>query len=161
MLIYLDFDGVLHPDEVYVVKGKIVLKSEGALFLFFYRLVEAIDDRLDVKIVLSTSWVREVGFRMAKSVLPESLQDRVIGGTYHTKIRTGWDTDSGDSWVGQSRYQQIAADRARRPEHQKWIAIDDDVAGWAESARGNLVQTDPALGLGDDKAFARLVSLLS
>ena len=34
MLIYLDFDGVLHPDEVYVVKGKIVLKSEGALFMW-------------------------------------------------------------------------------------------------------------------------------
>jgi hypothetical protein len=33
MILYLDFDGVLHPDEVYIVKGKVVLRAEGTLFM--------------------------------------------------------------------------------------------------------------------------------
>lgn len=94
-------------------------------------------------------------------MLPEALQERVIGATFHTRMAGGWDTDSRDDWFGRTRYQQIEADFKRREVGQKWLAVDDDVRGWASSAKGNLVQTDPSLGLGDDKAFARLVSLLS
>lgn len=115
----------------------------------------------DVHVVLSTSWVRELGFAKAKAALPESVQQRVIGSTYHAKINLGWESGSEDCWAGRSRYQQIAADRARRQCGENWIAIDDDVVGWPGNAKGNLVQTDPALGLGDDAAFARLITLLA
>lgn len=33
MILFLDFDGVLHPDEAYLVKGRPVLRTEGALFI--------------------------------------------------------------------------------------------------------------------------------
>jgi hypothetical protein len=114
-----------------------------------------------VRVVLPTSWVREVGFRKAKAALPEKIQERIIGSTFHTRMAGGWDTDSGDDWCGKTRYQQIAADLRRRAAGQKWVPIDDDVKGWAESARGNLVQTDPARGLGDDATLERLVTLLA
>ena len=152
MHIYLDFDGVLHPDEVYVVRGKVVLKAEGSLFMWAPRLAEALTDRTDVCIVLSTSWVREVGFDAAKLALPSAIQEKVIGSTYHSKM-------CGD-WYSKSRYQQIAGDRSRRGIDQRWLAIDDDVEGWPESARGNLIQTHPDRGLGDDAAFTRLINLL-
>jgi hypothetical protein len=161
MILYLDFDGVLHPDEVYIVEGKVVLRAEGTLFMWADRLAEALADRPGVRVVLSTSWVREVGFIKAKAALPEAIQKRVIGSTFHTSMAGGWATDSSDDWRDRTRYQQIAADIRRRAIGQKWVAIDDDVEGWAESARGNLVQTDPARGLGDDAALARLVALLA
>ena len=161
MILYLDFDGVLHPDEVYIVKGKVVLRAEGTLFMWADRLAEALADRPAVRVVLSTSWVREVGFRKAKASLPEMIQQLVIGSTFHTRMVGGWNTDSGDDWFGKTRYQQIVSDLRRREIGQKWVAVDDDVKGWAESARGNLVQTDPARGLGDDATFARLVDLLA
>ncbi|MDA7087672.1 HAD domain-containing protein [Pseudomonas sp. SA3-5] len=160
MLLYLDFDGVRHPDEVYIVKGKIVLKAEGELFMWANRLVEALANRSDVQIVLSTSWVREVGFLKAKAALPETILERVIGSTFHTRMASGWHSDSSDNWRGKTRYQQITSDLRRRATGQKWVAIDDDMEGWASSARGNLVQTDPAQGLGDEATFARLVALL-
>ena len=57
MILYLDFDGVLHPDEVYIVKDKVVLRAEGRLFMWADRLAEALADRPAVRVVLSTSWV--------------------------------------------------------------------------------------------------------
>lgn len=161
MILYLDFDGVLHPDEVYIVKGKVVLRAEGKLFMWADRLAEALADRPAVRVVLSTSWVREVGFRKAKAALPEMIQERVIGSTFHTRMAGGWATDSGGDWFGKTRYEQIASDVRRRGIGQQWVAVDDDVKGWSESARGNLVQTDPARGLGDEVTFAHLVGLLS
>lgn len=125
------------------------------------RLAEFLADRPAVRVVLSTSWVREVGFSKAKEALPEMILKRVIGSTFHSGMAGGWATDSGDDWREKTRYQQIASDLRRRAIGQRWVAIDDGVEGWAESARGNLVQTDPARGLGDDATFSRLVSLLS
>lgn len=39
-----------------------------------------------VSIVLSTSWAREHGFSRARDYLPESLQHRVVGATWHSQM---------------------------------------------------------------------------
>lgn len=43
---------------------------------------------------------------------------------------------------------QIADDVFRRGP-QSWFAIDDDVMGWPEWCRNNLIRTDGALGISD------------
>jgi hypothetical protein len=55
---FLDFDGVLHPDAVFLrLNGEIELRSDSHLFMCADRHAATLHSYLDVKIVLSTSWV--------------------------------------------------------------------------------------------------------
>lgn len=41
MIHFLDFDGVLHPDAAFLVKGRPTFKSEGELFMWAPLLTDA------------------------------------------------------------------------------------------------------------------------
>lgn len=138
--LFLDFDGVLHPDEVYRVGERIVLRMDGFnLFEWSEVLSELIAPYSELQIVLSTSWVRQLGFEVARAYLPESLQRRVVGATWHETVPRGWDK--------LTRYQQIQLNVLRH-RHLRWLAIDDDGIGWSDEHRSNIVVTDSLLGLG-------------
>lgn len=163
MILFLDYDGVLHPDAAYVVKGRPVLKAEGELFMWAPILVEALDDQPHVKIVLSTSWAREFGFSRARRWLPAEIRDRVIGATWHSfmgrhtkglhRIHTTW-------WDEVTRYDQIKryVDRARLGDN--WLAVDDKPEGWDDADLDNLVHVDGDTGLSDPAMQALLVARL-
>lgn len=89
-VLYLDFDGVLHPDAVFMTKKGPTLRAEGSLFMWADLLMEALEEFPHVQIVLSTSWVRHLGFSRARSYLPAPLKTRVIGATWHSSIGKGW-----------------------------------------------------------------------
>jgi len=127
-LLFLDFDGVLHPYAVYRTRRGVALRAEGGLFMWASLLVEALAGHPDVSIVLSTSWVRNLGFHRARKALPAQLHQRVIGATWHSAMSRS-STDY-IAWDNQTRYQQIAAYLARRTEPVSWLAIDDDARGW-------------------------------
>lgn len=75
VLIFLDFDGVLHPDAVFLCRnGQIELRAEGELFMWSSHLVEALAPHQDVQIVLSTSWVRNLGFQRARAACLPSCE---------------------------------------------------------------------------------------
>lgn len=138
--LFLDFDGVLHPDEVYRVGERIVLRMDGfSLFEWSEVLDELIAPYPSLQIVLSTSWVRILGFEVARAYLPESLQRRVVGATWHQTAPRGWER--------LTRYEQIQLSVVRH-RHERWLAIDDDSHGWSDEQRSNLVLTDSLLGLG-------------
>ncbi len=65
MILFLDFDGVLHPDGVYLVKGRPVLRAEGALFMWAPLLADALKNYPAVQIVLSTGWAHDLRFARA------------------------------------------------------------------------------------------------
>lgn len=157
-VLYLDFDGVLHPDAVYLVRGKVELRAEGELFMWAQPLVDALKPYHEIQIVLSTSWVRSIGFNAAKKALPQPLRERVIGATWHSQMGAGWPDKA--LWQIRSRHHQIAADLSTR-KIEDWLAIDDDTAGWPECHRENLVETNPQLGLGDDAAISELEKKLA
>jgi len=116
MILFLDFDGVLHPDAVYLrLNGKIELRAAGELFMWAPQLIEALTTHQDIRIVLSTSWARNLGYQKARKVLPAELGLRVIGATWHSAMSRGWPDFI--PWDNQTRYEQIAAWLARRPEH--------------------------------------------
>ena len=141
---YLDFDGCLHDDSVFWSPKKgIYIKTPGrALFEWEHILEELLAPHPDVKIVLSTSWVRVRSFNYAKNQLSKSLQSRVIGATFHRQYMRG------DDFSLLPRGVQIAEDVSRR-EPNAWFAIDDDHHGWPEWCRDKLIQTDGAVGLSD------------
>lgn len=157
-LLFLDYDGVLHSDAVYRTRRGVELRAEGKLFMWAPRLVEALAGHPDVSIVLSTSWVRNLGFQRARKALPSMLHQRVIGATWHSAMSRS-STDY-IAWDNQTRYQQIAAYLARRADPVSWLAIDDDDKGWANADRERLILTAPDSGLGDMHAMDELIRKL-
>ena len=119
----------------------------------------------EVRIVLSTSWARELSYRRARGFLPPDLQQRVIGATWHSRMGV---TDHGDFrarhvntwWDQATRYQQIRryADKAQLVS---WLAVDDAPEGWAAVDHHRLIQTNAKQGLSDPSVVARLQRLLA
>jgi hypothetical protein len=141
-ILYLDFDGVLHDDEVYCHRTRgIYIQTPGrVLFEWMPVLCDLIAPYPNVNIVLSTSWVNVFSFDFAKSQLAPTLQSRVIGATYHRR-------EIGKRYfLSLARGEQIVQDAGRR-EPTNWFAIDNDDAGWPEAYRHHLIKTDDALGI--------------
>jgi hypothetical protein len=153
---YLDYDAVLHDGNVFRNRTRgMYIKTPGRSF---FEWMPILDDLLapypDLKIVLSTTWVRELGFNEAKHELSASLQERVIGSTFlHPKIvKAEFDT--------LPRGMQIWNDAERRkPAH--WFALDDDAYGWPAWCRQHLIQTSDQSGLSDPAVQERVRQTLA
>lgn len=136
--LFLDVEGCLHPNEVWRVPGQgLVLRGGGKLFMHAPRLIEALTP-FDVAIVLSSSWVPEVGIAATKREMPKELAARVVGATF--------DRRRARRWSQLTRYAQIAA-YVQQFAIERWLAIDDDVFGWPARERHRLISPQSAVGL--------------
>lgn len=162
MVLFLDYDGVLHPDSVYLIKRRPTLKGEGTLFMWADILNDILIDFPEVKLVLSTSWCRELSFNRARRYLPDSLKRRVIGSTWHSAMKKDGFTGEfeGKNWWDQAgRYQQILR-FVNRAGLSNWIAIDDQPEGWQDPDLNKLVKTDSKIGISDIDCQNQLRDLL-
>lgn len=162
MILFLDFDGVLHPDAAYLVRGRPELRVEGELFMWSGFLVDALSSAPHVRIVLSTSWARELHFARARDYLPAEIRTRVIGSTWHSGMATDDEQRALGRetwWDTATRYQQIRryVDRASLTQ---WVAVDDQPEGWADTDREKLVVTESNFGLSAPSARARLAAAI-
>ena len=158
-ILFLDYDGVLHADSVFLEHRRPVLRGGGRLFEWAPHLISALERHPDVHIVLSTSWVRTRGFSRARDALPQPLQEKVIGATWHSKMgrgKIGGFRPVSTWWDDATRYQQITAFIARAKTRLNWLALDDDDTGWAEECRDRLVLTDSDRGLSDPNVLEQL-----
>lgn len=148
MNIYLDFDGVLHPDAVFRPSNKpLDLRAPGELFMHAELLLEALAPYPEAKIILSTSWVRMLGYERTLKKMPSELRALVTGATWHKSMKHG--NQDPHSWM--TRYEQILA-HVNRNNVQKWLAIDDlhsgdEIDKWSSKHKNNLVLTEQKLGL--------------
>ena len=121
--------------------------GEFANPLFFLDELDKVNGSLHYNplspLVLSTSWVRAVGFSESKKRLPIALQQRVTGATWHSKM-----IRRVNEWESLTRYQQIINHVARH-KLENWIAIDDDDIGWPDVSYDRLVKCDESRGLAD------------
>ena len=151
-ILYLDYDGVLHPEPVYRhPRGGMLFGVDHAGHRLFENaevLVEALSPYPEVAIVLSTSWVRVLSYSQAKAYLPDALRSRVIGATFHSAMNK-FEFDA------MTRGAQVLADATRRSAIS-WVALDDDEDGWVGSASTHLVLTDVRMGLSDSHAVRKL-----
>jgi hypothetical protein len=158
VILFLDYDGVLHPDEVWLDDdNRPILYAAGELFMFVPRLVEILAPYPNLKIVLSTSWVPVLGFKRAKARLPIALQAQVIGATWHSSFKR--DSESLAWWKGATRYEQIMR-YVSRGRVSDWIAIDDDSVGWGAQDQRRLVLCDSDHGLSEAAVRDRLTARL-
>jgi len=156
-MLFLDFDGVLHPGEVWYEQGmrQPRLRAPGhELFESLTVFEAAIAPYPSIRIVLSTSWVQALSFEKARGFLSEALQPRVIGATY--------DPHSPDAWRfnRMRRYDAIEQD-VRRRAPTRWLAVDDDAVGWPANELRALALTPTNLGLACPAARAQLHSRLA
>lgn len=142
MILFLDFDGVLHPNEAYTTPSGVVLRCDGHnLFEHSELLANLLEPHPNVQIILSTSWVWTIGFERTKEHLPVRLQSKIIGATWHSEI------DELPIWDRLTRYEQINI-CANSRGIKDWIAVDDNDTGWPSNKRHCLVHTNEWGGLG-------------
>ncbi|MGF6370883.1 hypothetical protein OKW40_003633 [Paraburkholderia sp. RAU6.4a] len=141
-VLFLDFDGVLHRfGAVRTRRGITNISPAAQLFEFAPILVACLAPHGRVEIVLSTSWVRQLGYQRAKNALPEALSERVVGATYHSRYFDA------DTWASKARGTQILR-YVLTHRLTRWLAIDDEIVGFGEHL-SHVVRCDENYGLGD------------
>lgn len=150
-VLFVDFDGVLHRGDAFRTRLGIVSSDPANIRLFEFAdlLSELLAPYPDLEIVLSTSWVKVLGYNRALAAMPsEELRRRVRGATYHSRF------DDRHLWNGVARGAQVLRYVARhRLVH--WLAIDDRSDGFGGYV-GHLIQCDPNRGLGEIAIQERL-----
>lgn len=142
VVLYLDFDGVLHHHNVLWSPRRgpyLEASAQDVLFQHAELLLGLIHPYPDISIVLSTSWVLKYGCHGAAKRLPAELQARVVGATFHSKMDRS-------SFEDAYRGMQVWADVYRR-NPRDWLALDDDYLQWPTWCRHNLVRTHPEKGI--------------
>lgn len=141
-VLFLDYDGVVHRfGAIRTRRGIISVSPSIKLFEFAPVLAEWLEPYKRLEIVLSTSWVRILGYQRAKAALPATLRERVIGATYHSRYYDA------STWPSMERGIQVLR-YVRTHRLTRWLAIDDEIAGF-EDCLSHVVRCDEQLGLGD------------
>lgn len=153
-LLYLDYDGVLHHQNVLWHPRKGAYPGPPGFTLFEHAplLGELLEPYPDIGIVLSTSWVRTYGCYGASKRLPTSLRHRVVGATYHSRMNER-------SFIELPRGQQVIEDVIRR-QPLDWLALDDIDEGWSPEVHNQVLLTDETLGIGAPGMPERIGSAL-
>ncbi|MBT3067954.1 hypothetical protein KKO72_14185 [Rhodoferax sp. U11-2br] len=154
LVLFLDFDGVLHHENClwHPKKGAyLVAPSRYSLFQHAESLVAELVPFPNLQIVLSTSWVVRYGFSATKKRLPDALQRRCIGATFHSRAMDK------QTFLQTPRGEQVLADVSmRRPA--RWVALDDNFEGWP--ANVPWIQTDPYEGISGTGVLDKLRKVL-
>lgn len=140
-VLYVDFDGVLHHENVlwHPKRGAYAGPPGFALFEHAPLLDELLRPYPEIGIVLSTSWVRTYGCYGAAKRLPAGLRCRVLGATFHSQMNE-------HAFVAKPRGKQVMEDVARR-QPRGWLALDDTDDGWPTEVRDQVLLTDEQLGI--------------
>lgn len=108
-----------------------------------------------MRIVLSTAWVRPYRGSVARVSrrLTPSLQARVVGATYHSRMDPA-------EFAAAPRGMQIWSDVLRR-KPKAWLALDDDWLHWPAWCSDHLVRTDSVLGISEPRVLEELKTKLA
>lgn len=140
-VLYLDYDGVLHHENVLWHPRRGAYSGPPGFVLFEHAglLDELLAPFPQVGIVLSTSWVRLYGCSKTAKRLPASLRSRVLGATFHSEMNES-------IFSSLPRGQQVLRDVERR-QPSGWLALDDTDEGWPQEVRAQVLITDESLGI--------------
>ncbi|MFZ6681997.1 HAD domain-containing protein [Undibacterium sp. Tian12W] len=133
MILFLDFDGVLHPEPCF---------DKPQLFSCLPRLEAVLRDFPTVLIVISSTWRENRSITELRSFFSSDIGARIIGATPARK-----DIPDIIEVIGYQRHAEIEGWLRLSGEPWKdWVAIDDKSYLFKPFLR-NLIKTDPARGL--------------
>lgn len=134
MILFLDFDGVLHG------LGRPV-------FEHLPRFEAILRDFPHIAVVISSSWRENYSLDALRDFFSENVRPRIIGTT--PVIATKW-----PPYPAHVRHDEISQYLQQQFQEQPWLILDDDARLFPKDCR-ELVLFDPARGL-DDKMDAIL-----
>lgn len=156
LLLYLDFDGVLHPERVWwhpTVGPYLSDPGEDKLFQHSALLERILAPYPDVRIILSTTWVRRYGTAKSAKELRPALRQRVVGATFNGRMNE-------EAFSKLLRGQQVWADVQKR-KPRAWLALDDCPDGWPSESADKFIQTHRHKGLAHPEVLTRFQELLA
>ncbi|SCK11202.1 hypothetical protein VAR608DRAFT_0552 [Variovorax sp. HW608] len=141
MILFLDFDGVLHPEG----EGHLPVEAP---FCFLPRLEALLREYADVQVVISSAWRERLSLEQLREIFSEGLRHRIIG-------TTPWPGRDPAGYVPARREREIVAWlEANGGVAQPWVALDD--AEWQfDDHMDKLVACGSFIGV-DDKAETAL-----
>lgn len=130
VVLFLDFDGVLHPRGGAMAGERFSKKSmlEGLL---------REPALLHILVVISSTWREAYPLKSLISIFSEDIQPRIIGAAPILN-----DIDS-----AYQRYREIKAWLSHHPEVSRWVALDDAAGDFPQGRGLSGVFTDPDVGL--------------
>lgn len=145
MILFLDFDGVFHPEPCY---------NSAQLFICLPRLENVLRDHPSVEIVISSTWRETRTISELRLLFSCDIAKRIIG------VTPSW-KDHQDLFdvIGYQRQTEIEAWlRASEEPWRPWVAIDDKP--WLfRPFLHNLIRTDSEIGF-DEYVEKRLREFL-
>jgi hypothetical protein len=129
-VLFLDFDGVLHPAGAHRNRGDL-----SRLPLLEAMLREPA--HASVAVVISSTWRHVHSIAQLRSLFSEDIRARILD---ITPMPDEYDSEH-------ERYEEIKAWLDHHAQVTSWAALDDDVEGFPAHRRKNVVFTDPNTGL--------------
>ena len=137
MIIFLDFDGVLHPEPC----------REEQFFCHLPKLEALLREFPDVQIVVSSSWRNDRTLDELRSFFSLDIAAKIIGCTPYYR-----DLPELVELIGVTYTRQAEVEgwlRAFGRPWEKWVALDDR-AYWFKPFLPNLIKCDANMGITDE-----------
>ena len=109
MILFLDFDGVLHPMSA---------RLNAESFCYLPRLENVLREFSNVMIVITSTQREHLSLPILTRCFSVDIADRIIGITPMLTIKNAED-------IAESRYREILAYLSGNSK--KWVALDDDI----------------------------------
>lgn len=146
MIIFLDFDGVLHPFSA--------RNDATGQLVFLPRLERFLREFPLIRIVITSEWRIRHRFDTLQAFFADDIGNRIIGITPEIEI----DASSGQSWIGCRQREAMAfLETSGLPQNTPWVALDDTPECWLPGAP--LVLCEDGLGEPELLALRQLISL--
>jgi hypothetical protein len=136
MIIFLDFDGVLHPEPC----------REEQFFCHLPKLEALLREFPAVRIVISSSWRNDRTLAELRAFFSPDIAAKIIGCTPHHR-----DLPDLVEMIGITYTRQAEIEGWMRTfgPWEKWVALDDR-AYWFRPFCANLIKCDAKTGITDD-----------
>lgn len=121
MLLFLDFDGVLHPFFPREDRPDV----ENRAFSYRPRFERVLREHHQLEIVICSDWRKSHSLEGLRGFFSEDIRPRILGVTpVLPKDRTGV------GWVGIRHREALAWLETQAMSNRPWVALDDDYLNW-------------------------------